>query len=330
MKSKIKLNIMKKIYILLLFHIVLNLQGQTMTFDSGASESGFTFSGWDGSEGVIFKNNLNSPSTITKNSGTWNLTSFEVTPFLLVSPVGNSMRISSNNGDTYDYSTFYPATHTLNWTNISSITVERIEGIGPAANYDNFVYNTCTSDSGLIVNGSAESGIVGWTMESGANWATRSADPVSQDCDRYFYAGAGVNGTPSSVTLSQVIDVSSYATSIDSESQYFNFSGYVRSYSNPDDDTSQIVIEYRNSDGNTLSTFDSDPIINKTAWQQVTDSRAAPANTRTIKIKLISSKVASGTNIDGYFDNLSLTTLSCSEPTALTATNITATSADLS
>ena len=132
---------MKQFYFLLLsFTIVLNSQGQTMTFDTGASESGFNFSGWNSGGGIIFLSDLSNPASITKDSGNWNLTSFDTAPF----SNGNNMRITSNLGDSYDYNTSTAATHNLNWTNITSVTIQRISGSGASADYDNFVYTIST------------------------------------------------------------------------------------------------------------------------------------------------------------------------------------------
>lgn len=106
--------------------------------------------------------------------------------------------------------------------------------------------------------------------------------------------------------MQQDVDVSAYAVAIDTGTQSFDFTGYVRSFAGID--KSRIVLEYLNSaKDNVLSSFDSGEIANKYAWQAVTDTRLAPAGTRYIRVRLI-SKRGSGFNNDGYFDALSLTT----------------------
>lgn len=112
-----------------------------MTFDTGASESGFNFSGWGPSIGIIYLSDLSNPASIAKDSGNWNLTSFDTAPFF---STVNNMRITSNLGDSYDYNTSTAATHNLNWTNITSVTIQRISGSGASADYDNFVYTIST------------------------------------------------------------------------------------------------------------------------------------------------------------------------------------------
>lgn len=111
------------------------MQSQTMTFDSGASETGFSFNGWTGT-GAIYMSNLSNPSTITKNSGTWNIVSFYVGPFT----GNNDMQVTSNLGNSYNYNTNSAGTHTLNWAGITTLTFTRISGGGASADYDNIVY----------------------------------------------------------------------------------------------------------------------------------------------------------------------------------------------
>ena len=68
--------------------------GQTMTFTNGASETGFTFTGWSAASGTIWLANLANPATVSKNSGTWDFNSFYVGPFV----GSNNMQVTSNLG----------------------------------------------------------------------------------------------------------------------------------------------------------------------------------------------------------------------------------------
>lgn len=149
----------------------------------------------------------------------------------------------------------------------------------------------------LIVNGGAENGVVGWTTVSGAwvryEWVT------PQEGSYHFYAGQ--NGV---AEMYQDVDVSAYATGIDAGTEQFTFTGYVRNYGAGD--LSRIIVEYRDALGNVLSTYDSGNQDSRGVWTQLTDSRPAPANTRIIRVRLVSTRIHCCDN-DGYYDALSLT-----------------------
>ena len=152
---------MKKILlfaVLLVCHMIGN--SQTMTFNNGASEPGFTFNGWSAAAGTIWVANLASTATVTKDVGTWNFISFEVGPFV----GANDMRVESDLGDTYDYNTSTAGKHTLLWMGITSVTFSRTSGSGASADHDNFEYTTAipcnnptiptiTNTSGTVCDG---------------------------------------------------------------------------------------------------------------------------------------------------------------------------------
>ena len=109
---------------------------QTMTFDNGPSEPGFTFIGWNGTGGTIWLSNLIEPATLSKDNGTWDFISFEVGPF-----VGeNNMQLTSDLGQSYDYITDTAGIHILNWVGVTTVIFTRISGSGASADHDNFKY----------------------------------------------------------------------------------------------------------------------------------------------------------------------------------------------
>jgi len=125
----------------LVFSTSLLVNGQTMTFDNGPVETGFTLDGWDAAGGTIWMGDLAGTATITKDAGTWDFISFEIGPFV----GGNQMRIESNLGDVYDYGDNILQSHTVNWTGITSITFSRLSGSGAAGDHDNLVYSPSVS-----------------------------------------------------------------------------------------------------------------------------------------------------------------------------------------
>lgn len=160
----------------------------------------------------------------------------------------------------------------------------------------------------LLQNGSneypLESGeIPFWQEVVGTNWTQRSSNPEPYDGDYYFFAGAGATAE-----LRQDVDVSQYTALIDNGNQSFNFSGWVRSWDQSPPDVSRVIIEYLNHDKSSiLASTDLGAYNSTTSWIQVLHSTLAPSGTRHIRIRLISTRY-SGTNNDGYFDGLSLTT----------------------
>ena len=155
--------------------------------------------------------------------------------------------------------------------------------------------------------------IAGWEEIVGTNWTTRSSSPSPEDGSAYFFPGAGATAE-----LSQTINVSAYGGAIDLGIQQFDFSGYISSY-RTGGDTSRFIVEYQDASGTVLDSYDSGAIYAPynvgDAWDLLTDSRLAASGTRQIEIHLIADRFA-GTNNDGYFDSLELTTFAVPEPSS--------------
>jgi len=112
----------------------------TMTFSSGASHSGFSFSGFNSGGGTIWIANLGgTPGRITKSSGTWNVTSV-----LLGTPVagsgGDAFTITSNLGHSRSYTGATKSTVTLNWSGVTWIQFHRTSSSGTSPDIDNVIY----------------------------------------------------------------------------------------------------------------------------------------------------------------------------------------------
>jgi len=159
----------------------------------------------------------------------------------------------------------------------------------------NIIYNHgCESD---LVSGN----IPLWTEEVGTAWSQRTTNPVAYEGGAYFFAG-----TDALDKLTQTIDVREYAVEIDAGIQEFLFTGRVRSYDQVPVDQTRIEVEYwDNAQTTKLDFFDSGLKNNTAGWDLVSDQRYAPVGTRYIKIRLTSIR-NSGTNNDGYFDDLHL------------------------
>ena len=160
----------------------------------------------------------------------------------------------------------------------------------------------------LILNPGCEdtldnSEIPHWTEILGSNWTQRGANPDPFAGNFYFFAGVA-----SEAELQQDVDVSNYESLIDNNELGFNFEGFVRTFTQSPADQSRIKLEFLDFLKTTkLDTFDSGNYSNTSAWIQVADTTIAPQGTRYIRVRLISTRRA-GSNNDGYYDSLSLTT----------------------
>ncbi len=157
----------------------------------------------------------------------------------------------------------------------------------------------------LVVNPGSEVNptIVGWTLVS-CHWVNGAERPAHGG-SYHFYAGGA---DASTCELYQDINVSAFATSIDGGFSSFSFSSWMRSYSGSFgvfNDRGRALVEYRDAASTVLSTYDTG-LQGSTSWIQYSDTRVAPAGTRTIRIRLLSDATINSDS-DGYFDDISLT-----------------------
>ena len=161
---------------------------------------------------------------------------------------------------------------------------------------------TFVASQNLIENGNAEvSPIIenGWTQISG-DWQQRTISPLPQEGNAYFFAGAN-----SSAELFQDVDVSDNSANIDSGNQYYTFSCYLHSWPQTPTDQGRVVVDYMDSVGDILDTYDTGVNTRTDEWVYFTDTRIAPIGTRTIKVTLLSERYQ-GSNNDGYIDDVQL------------------------
>ncbi|MDZ7876360.1 MAG: gliding motility-associated C-terminal domain-containing protein [Saprospiraceae bacterium] len=165
---------------------------------------------------------------------------------------------------------------------------------------------TTITAQNLIKNPDCELPVVGnsipfWTSVVGNLWNARQIDPLPQSGASYFSPGQVRNAE-----LSQTVDVSDYACSIDAGIQRFLFSGYVYSFNQEPLDIARIVVQYLSATGTILTAYDSGDKTPLGIWEKLTNSTLAPVGTRNIRIRLISSR-QSGTDNDANYDNFALT-----------------------
>ena len=179
----------------------------------------------------------------------------------------------------------------------------------------------------LLVNGNAESGdpaTNGWTVISiattgagcynASGWRiiqNLNGFPAAENGSYFFYPGCAPSGSVGTATyeLDQDVNVTLNAEVIDNGWDYFTFTGYMQVYNQSPADQSEIIVEYRNATKTTVlgTAYSSGFQSNINAWKLYTFTTQAPVGTRYVRVRLLAKSV-NGTSVDGYFDNLTLTT----------------------
>ncbi len=159
---------------------------ETMTFGSGPRHTGFSLSGWNSGGGTIWTANLAGESRITKNEGTFNLTSILVgTPYY----EGNTRKIESDK----EHSIIYKGrkTLTLNWNKITWIRFTRLSGGAASGDVDNVIFTANAiiptvvlgSDGGFSTSNKPTLTV----SQAGLNTVTGAIGPTPGDISDPFY-----------------------------------------------------------------------------------------------------------------------------------------------
>jgi RHS repeat-associated protein len=156
---------------------------------------------------------------------------------------------------------------------------------------------SATLDRNLLANGGNEeplvdNSIANWIAVSGI-WSRGGSFPVSAEGEQLFATDA------ETAELSQDVDIRAFAAG-----QTFAFEGFVRTGDEAAFDAPRVVVEYRDAT-QTLASFDFTPDAALTSWTRIADTRAAPAGTTTIRVRLIATR-NSGAATDAWFDGFSL------------------------
>jgi len=158
--------------------------------------------------------------------------------------------------------------------------------------------NFIAPDNNLLQNGGGEFvPSIGWTVVSG-DWQQRSDSPATNDESAYFFADVSEVGE-----FFQDVDVGYLASDINAGRVQFQLSGQVSGWNS--DDTARVIIEYRDSDGRVLDSYNTSPQTSTKSWQLIGDARTAPPGTTVVRVRPIAVRTA-GANSDGYFDALVL------------------------
>ena len=158
----------------------------------------------------------------------------------------------------------------------------------------------------LIINGNAEILPLeenGWSIVSGTwNWPERrtQSNPVEFG---HAYFRSSVSGE---AEIYQDLDVSDDSGAIDTGNQYFYFSVFMSSFAlNTAKDEAQVIVEFRNANGDVLGTYDTG-LSDAEEWTKFETNSRAPINTRTIRVRLIAYANNSFSFPRAFLDNVVL------------------------
>lgn len=180
-----------------------------------------------------------------------------------------------------------------------------------------------TSTANLIVNGDAESAVgstdgsavttPGWTITGNAtaikydvSGYVASTDPGPTNRGLNYFAGGSSDALS---TMTQTISLASYATKVATGAITYTLSGYLGGFSSQDDNVT-VTASFRNAAGTEVGTVTIGPVLaadrgSVTGMLAESASGTVPATAQSVFITVTMTRV-SGTNNDGYADNLSL------------------------
>ncbi|MEO6132447.1 MAG: T9SS type A sorting domain-containing protein [Saprospiraceae bacterium] len=142
--------------------------------------------------------------------------------------------------------------------------------------------------------------IPGWQEITGSTWTRQCGSPPAHSGQCYFSPGDAADAE-----LSQRVDVSDDATVIDSGNKHYFFVAYVRSLNESPADQSGVKLIYRSASDAIIETVTFGPYTNTNAWFTLDFVIQIPVGTRTVDIRLHSTRL-NGTSNDGYYDDLYL------------------------
>ena len=154
----------------------------------------------------------------------------------------------------------------------------------------------------LLKNGDAEQGTTFWAGDI-ESLNSNQCDAVPVYAGAKLFAVGGICSNEKALgTATQLVDVLSYASTIDTGNQKVELEGYLRNYGGVD--IPSMYMEFLNGSNGVISTSTS--VSNNTAsWTNKKVTATVPGGTRSIKVILKGTRNG-GTDNDSYFDNLTL------------------------
>ena len=161
-----------------------------------------------------------------------------------------------------------------------------------------------TLSENLLLNAGAEEGTSNWTSVSGSFEAISSGECAGNNAyaGSYLFAVGGVCDPMAYGEAYQEVSIEAYGVSIDNDSAYVNFGGYLSDYSG--DDLPEFKLEFYNQTGGLIS-FTTNYPNQSPEWTYLQDILPIPSGARAIRMVLMGTRNA-GSDNDSYFDNMFL------------------------
>ena len=161
-----------------------------------------------------------------------------------------------------------------------------------------------TLSENLLLNAGAEEGTSNWTSVSGSFEAISSGECAGNNAyaGSYLFAVGGVCNPMAYGEAYQEVSIEAYGVSIDNDSAYVNFGGYLSDYSG--DDLPEFKLEFYNQTGGLIS-FTTNYPNQSPEWTYLQDILPIPSGARAIRMVLMGTRNA-GSDNDSYFDNMFL------------------------
>ncbi len=162
-----------------------------------------------------------------------------------------------------------------------------------------FVKESASATANLLVNGDASNGLHGWkTVDN--HWKTATNYGNIKAYDSYFFYPQGFKGKDGASTrIYQDVDIRGYG------GKQAILSGYVCAWDAGHKDVSQLFIEFYDGNGR-LVDKESVSSAGNPKWHKISLERTIPLTATRARVSLIAIYHL-GSEVDGYFDNITLT-----------------------
>lgn len=156
--------------------------------------------------------------------------------------------------------------------------------------------------SNLVDNPGGEKNLSnGWKINSGL-WSQRCGSPSPKVGSCYMSAGNA--GGMSEIY--QEVDLSGYTAEIDAGEAKSSLSVWFRTKVENPEDKGQVVLEYLDSTGVSLETYQSGMTSFSSNWLKIRHAQTVPQGARKVRIRLF-AELVTGTSADVYFDDVVFT-----------------------
>jgi hypothetical protein len=161
------------------------------------------------------------------------------------------------------------------------------------------VSTSSAASSNLLVNGDASGGLKGWTTADNY-WKTATSYDKVVAYDSHFFYPQGFKGNDGANThIYQDVNIKNYA------GKNVTLSAYVRTWDTNNTDESVLLLEFFDANGKLLDKGSVSSSRNP-QWHRISVTRTVPGNAVRARVSLYAI-YHYGSEVDSYFDNVTLT-----------------------